>query len=63
MTLRIQNKTVSAFWNEFWKAYYMQIKTFFFLKTAITVFLDCSEAFGSIKYLLSINHLKDGKKR
>lgn len=22
MTLRIQNKTVSAFWNEFWKAYY-----------------------------------------
>ena len=34
-----------------------------FLKTAVTVFLDCNEAFGRIKYLLSINHLKDGKKR
>lgn len=33
------------------------------LKTAVTVFLDCNEAFGRIKYLLSINHLKDGKKR
>lgn len=34
-----------------------------FLKTAVTVSLDCNEAFGRIKYLLSINHLKDGKKR
>lgn len=33
-----------------------------FLLTAITVFLDYNEAFGRIKYLISINHLKDGIK-
>lgn len=58
MTLRIQNKTVSAFWNKFWKAYYMQIKTFFFFQTAITAFFDYNETFDRIKYLIFINHFK-----
>lgn len=33
-----------------------------FLQTAITVLLDYNESFGRIKYLKSINHLKNGIK-